>query len=324
MKTLTYLLTGAALALSVGASAAQTTVCMFKTWDARYPGSVVICDRFAEMVTAASAGAIRIEMFGPETIPPLQQLEPVQNGIFEVLCTYPGFHTGATTLLTGIEAIRPDVEGFRASGAREIIDEVYAGLGLRVISVPLGHGYAAFLRQPLSANGDLAGMQIRALPPQHPYLAALNATPVVLSPADMFSALERGVVDGALFPMAGATGYGFADVTSRYFEVPGTAPHVILAHPAFWDSLSEELRAAFVEQAILLENETPGTYTRLLAEETALMAARGMEHVKLAPGPEAALREAVVKGAWSFAATRNPDAAERLRERVEAAGLLLQ
>jgi len=323
MKTLTYLAAAVTLALA-GAAQAQTSVRMLKTWDNRYPGSVVICDRYAELLTEASGGAITVQTFGPETIPPLQQLEPVQNGLFQILCTYPGFHTGSATVLTGLEAIRPDAEAFRASGARAVVDEVYDALGLQVVSVPLGHGYSIFLNRDLSDAGDLSGLQIRALPPQHPYINVLGGTPVVLPPAEMFSALERGVVDGALFPMAGATGYGFADVTSRYFEVPATAPHIILANPEFWASLPDDVRQVFVDQATVLELEIPATYDRLNADEATLMAERGMEHLVLGDAQAQALRSSIVDGAWAFAASRNAEPAARLRALVEDAGLLLQ
>lgn len=322
MKTLTFLLTAGALSLTAGTAAAQADVRLLKTWDNRYPGAVVICDRYAELLAEVSGGAITVQTFGPETIPPLQQLEPVQNGLFQILCTYPGFHTGAATLLTGLESMRADVEGFRASGAREVIDEVYGGLGLQVVSVPLGHGYAAFLNRPLSPQGDLSGMQIRALPPQHPYLAALHGTPVVLPPAEMFSALERGVVDGALFPLAGATGFGFGDVTDHYFDVPGTSPHIILANPGFWEGLTDETRAQFLEAAMRLEDEVPATYTRLNDEERQRLADAGMELAALSDAAAGALDVAVLTGSWAYAATRNADAATRLRAAVEAAGLL--
>lgn len=113
-------------ATETGTASAETSVRMLKTWDARHPGSAVICDRYAHMLDEASGSEIAVEVFGPETIPSLDQLEPAQNGLSHVLCTFPGFHTGAITLLTGLEGIRPDAAAFRGSGARDAADS--AGL----------------------------------------------------------------------------------------------------------------------------------------------------------------------------------------------------
>ncbi|BCH28557.1 ABC transporter substrate-binding protein [Mesorhizobium sp. L-8-10] len=322
MKNLAKLLACTALISIANMASAETMVRMLKTWDERYPGSVVICDRYAQLLTEASGGQIVVQMSGPETIPPLEQLEPTQNGLFQVLCTYPGFHTGAVTLLTGLESIRPDPERFRSSGAMEIVRETYGKLGLYAISVPLAHGYWMFLKHGLSEAGDLGGMQIRALPPQHPYITAIGGTPVVLPPPEMFSALERGVVDGAIFPAAGATGYGFPEVTNRYFDAGVTSPHVILANQAFWDGLSEDIRQTFLEQAKILEDETPRIYDKLIAEEQEKVAGAGMEQLALDDEAASKLSKAIVEGSWSFAASRDAAAAEQLRAAIEQADLL--
>lgn len=317
-----YLATTAVLFVTAGGAFAETTVRMLKTWDARYPGSTVICDRYAELVTEASGGEIVVQMAGPETIPPLEQLEPTQLGLFQMLCTYPGFHTGAATLLTGLESIRPDAAAFRGSGAMEVVQQTYGNLGLHAVSVPLAHGYWVFLNKPLSEQGDLTGLQVRALPPQHPYITAIGGTPVVLPPAEMFSALERGVIDGALFPAAGASGYGFAEVTDSYVETTVSSPHVILANQSFWDGMPEEVRQVFEEQARVLEDEIPGVYDRLNAEESEKLAAAGMTRVELDPEVAAELSEGIATGSWAFAGSRDTDAAEQLHDLVEAAGLL--
>lgn len=321
MKISKLLAAGAILAATAGAAAAQTTVRMLKTWDARYPGSKVICDRYAQLLTEASGGEIVVQMSGPETIPPLEQLEPTQSGLFQVLCTYPGFHTGATTLLTGLEGIRPDVAAFRDSGAMDVIQETYGKLGLQAVAVPLAHGAWFFLNKPLSAGGDLSGLQIRALPPQHPYVSAIGGTPVVLPPAEMFSALERGVIDGAVFPSAGASGYGFSEVTNSYFETEIVLAHVILANQAFWDGLPEGVRKIFEEQARVLEDEIPAVYDRLNAQEQEKLAAAGMTRLELDPAVASRLAEAIDSGAWAYAESRDADAAQRMKALVEQAGL---
>lgn len=322
MKRLMTLATAAAMALTTTTALAETNIRMLKTWDTRYPGSVVICDRFAELLTEASGGEITVQVSGPETIPPLEQLEPTQLGLFQVLCTYPGFHTGSASLLSGLESIRPDAEAFRASGAMDVVRETYGALGLHAVSVPLAHGYWIYLNRDLSEAGDLSGMQIRALPPQHPYISSVGGTPVVLPPAEMFSALERGVVDGALFPAAGASGYGFAEVTDRYFKTDVSAPHVILANQAFWDSLPENVRAVFEGQAMILEDEIPGVYDRLNAEEAEKLAAAGMELLTLSDEVAQKMANGIASGSWTFAETRDGEAAGKLRGIVEEAGLL--
>ena len=144
----------------------------------------------------------------------------------------------------------------------------------------------------------------------------------MLPPAEMFSALERGVIDGALFPAAGASGYGFAEVADSYLTTNISSPHVILANQAFWDGLPEDLRTVFDAQAEVLETEIPGVYDRLNAEEAEKLAAAGMQKLELDAATAARLEEGVASGAWTFAQSRDPEAAARLEDRVTEAGLL--
>lgn len=324
-KMVSALALAGVFAMQAVAASAQTQIRMLKTWDARYPGSTVICDRFAGMIDEASKGSIKVQVSGPETIPPLDQLDPTRNGLFQILCTYPGFHIGATTLLSGLESIEPDAEAFRASGGMAVVDEHYAKLGLKALAVPLAHGVTFFLKKPLSDKGDLTGLQIRALPANHPYVTALGGTPVTLTPPEMFSALERGVVDGAFFPTAGASGYGFAEVTDRFVANVGlTLPHVILANAAFWAGLDDATKAMISEQAAALEDETPGVYEKLNAEESAKLKEKGMQAVELSPAATDALTKAVAQASWDYASTRAAEDAKELKEKVSAAGLISQ
>ncbi|MBN9888894.1 TRAP transporter substrate-binding protein [Salipiger abyssi] len=320
LKTISF---GLAAALSLASAAQATDIRMLKTWDDRYPGSGAICDRFAELATEASGGEISFQMFGPETVPPLEQVDPVRNGVFQVLCTYPNFHTGESTLLAGLESTVPDAEKLRSSGAWDIVDENYRSIGLKTLAIPTAHGLTIFLTDPLSEDGDIAGRSIRGLPSVHPIIESLGGVGVVLPPAEMLSSLERGIIDGALFPIAGAAGFGFAEVTSYYLgDLPYALPHVVLMQDGFWQGLSEADQQALLEAGKMLEDEIDGVYDELNAEEMARLEERGVEEQPLSDAMLdkylAALREA----SWTFAHSRSGAFADRLEQAVTEAGLL--
>lgn len=95
--------------------AQATDMRMLKNWDDRFPGSGAICDRFVELATEMSGGAIAFQQFGPETVPPLAQVDAGRNGVFQVLCTYSNFHSGDSTLLAGRKARFPTLKSFAAA-----------------------------------------------------------------------------------------------------------------------------------------------------------------------------------------------------------------
>lgn len=314
---------GLAVTLSLASTAQATDIRMLKTWDDRYPGSVAICDRFVELATEASGGAITFQTFGPETVPPLEQMDPVRNGVFQVLCTYPNFHTGESTLLAGLESTVPDAEKLRSSGAWDIVDQNYRNLGFKTLAIPTAHGLTIFLTDPLSDDGDIAGRSVRGLPSAHPIIESLGGVGVVLPPAEMLSSLERGIIDGALFPVAGAAGFGFAEVTSYYLgELPYALPHVVLMQGGFWDGLSAEDQAALMVAGKALEDEIDGVYDTLNADEVARLKERGVQEQPLSGALLEKYLAAVREASWTFARTRSQPYADQLEKAVSDAGLL--
>lgn len=317
---------GLAAAVLAGwaAAAHADDIRMLRTWDDRYPGTTVICDRYAELVTEKSGGEISFSMFGPESVPPLAQIDPVRNGIFPVLCSYPNFHTGSTTLLAGLESAIPDgAEKLRSSGAWDIVADAYGELGLKTLAIPMGHGITVFLTKPLSETGDIQGRTIRALPSVHPLIEAIGGSGVVLPPAEIFSALERGIVDGAVFPLAGAIGMGFAEVTSYYIgDLPSSLPHVILMNQKFWDGLSDKDKETFLSAGKALEDEMNQVYDDLNAQQMKQLAEKGVELQQLSDAAEEKYVAAQRESAWTFAHTHGGDSVDRLRQVAADAGLL--
>ena len=243
-----------------------------------------------------------------------------------MLCTYPGFHTGATTLLTGLEGVRPDPAALRDSDAPEVIEASYAKLGVHVIAVPLAHGYWIYLNREMPASGDLDGLQIRALPPQHAYIESLGGVPVVLpAGGDVQRARTRRGRRRAVPGRRRHRLTAFAEVTERYFETGATrAARAARQTRDFWERARPgRARGLRIGGRPPSRTRSPASTTGLNAEEAEKMQGAGMERVTLGEAPAASLTDAIVSGAWDFAGSLDREAAGSLREAVEGTDLLL-
>lgn len=315
----------AAISLLCATGATAQDVRMLNTWDNRYPGTNIICNQYADLLVEASGGEVSVNTFGPETIPPLEQLEPLAAGLFDVLCTYPAFHTGTTTLLGGLESAVADPNSFRDTGGFDLINAHYQTFGVELVSLPMGTGISIFLRDALNDEGRFEGRTIRGLPQSHAYIEALGGTGVVLPPSEMFSSLERGVIDGALFPLTGAQGYGFAEVANYYItDMPFSLPHLILVNSSFWNGLTDAQRANFQEAARALEERTPQAYVERNAAEITLLNEAGMMPQVLTEQSRSDYLESLLEASWEFSASRSGDVSAELRQNLQDAGLLLE
>ena len=71
--------------------------------------------------------------------------------------------------------------------------------------------------KPIRTLDDLKGMKIRTGGgPQPPTLRLLGATPVAISPPDVYTALERGTVDGLTFPWEAVKSFKVDEVTKYH------------------------------------------------------------------------------------------------------------
>lgn len=91
---------------------------------------------------------------------------------------------------------------------------------------------------------------------------------MVLPPAEIYSALEKGVVDGAAWPVIGALDYGWYEVAG-YFLRPtfGTATYMILMNLGTWTGLDEAEQTMLLEQGAALEVSSIDTLAEVALTE---------------------------------------------------------
>ena len=93
-------------------------------------------------------------------------------------------------------------------------------------------------------------MKIRCSPTLIGFIKKLGGQPVVIPPTEVYTALERGVVDGYVFPAALIRDWGWEKLT-KYIVNPGfyNGANVVLVNQKKWDRLPDSL------QKILIESE---------------------------------------------------------------------
>ena len=151
---------------------------------------------------------------GPDAVPPLEQFEPVQAGVFDVLFTHPAYHAGATALPLSIDAIAPDPTKRREAGIIETLDKHYETLGLKLIAAPAtgSVGFQYVLKEPVDGEPAFAGRKLRGTVSYQPMIEALGGSLVVMGGGEVYSALQTGVVDGAAWGLTGVKDFKWNEV----------------------------------------------------------------------------------------------------------------
>src|SRR5437016_10825614 len=112
-----------------------------------------------------------------------------------------------------------------------------------------------YLNKPISSP-DLTGLKIRITPVYRDFFQALGATVVQTAPGEVYTALERGVVDGYGWPITGIFDLGWHEKT-KYRVDPGfyTAEVSILVNKSTWDRLDDRQKKAIGDAAAWIETQ---------------------------------------------------------------------
>jgi TRAP-type C4-dicarboxylate transport system substrate-binding protein len=311
-----------ALALTGAATAAELR--MVGAFPENFVFTNEIAKPFIDKVSAATGGELTVAFSGPDTVPPLEQFEPVQAGVFDVLFTHPAYHAGVSAVGLAIDAIDADPKARREKGIIAYLDEHYRGLGMKLIAAPPtgSDGFHYVLKGPIDSDPPFGGMKIRGTVSYHPMIEALGGSPVVLGGGEVYTALQTGVVDGAAWGLTGVKDFKWHEVASHLTRpVFGQVGVMILMNLDAWEGLTEAQKTALEKVAVDLENESVARFDRLAADEFEALKGLGMKETRFSDADAARLDTLWSEGVWKVAVGRAGADAEGLRTLAREAGL---
>ena len=320
MKRTFALAAGLLFSLSVHAQNLR----MLVAWPPSDRASAGQAAEFKRIVEEIGKGKVTVQLLGPEVVPPLEQLQPVSAGAFDMLFTHGAYHGGSKGLALTADAIVPDPTKRRQSGVFGFMDDFYQknhNMKILAISIAAG-GYHCFLRAPLTPEGDWKNRKMRGISTFHGVIQALGGSPVVIPVGETYSALEKGVVDGSCMPAAGMVDYKLYEVAKYRVEPTFGSNNVIAAiNLNKWNSLSKEAQTILTEAGIKTEINNIAYGEAVLKEERAELAKRGVQVARL-PAAKAQLMEAAWnQSIWDLGERCCGPAAKQLRDISVKAGL---
>ena len=167
---------------------------------------------------------------------------------------------------------------------------------------------------------DIKGMKIRVMPLYIPFIKALGATPVTIAPDEIYTSMERGVVDGFMYVNVGPVSWGLHEVT-KYVVEPG----VFQMEPATmvnmdkWKKIPPDIQALMMD--IMQDMEYIASMRNVMLEqkEIRIRTAAGMKVLQLPPADA----EKFVKTAsdTTYLIEKSPEYGPKLRELTSRSAL---
>ncbi len=303
------------------ASPSHQTLSMLQSWNNNHSAVINVPVVFVDEVSEISGGQIGITTYGPEVIAAFEQVRPVSNGAFDILFTHGLYHTGTSWMGATLDAVPSDIEWRRKSGVWDTVDQYYISEhNLKVLAIAVAEtGFRIFLNKAVSTKEDMAGKSIRALQTQQCLMDELATTPVLLPPSEIYSAVEKKVVDGLIWTGVGAYGFKFHEVAPYIIEPSfGNVSYLILMNNDTYTELSSENQQILLEAGRRVEAQSIQRFNALYEQERRLMLAEGAQFVSMPSFSSDFANECFARGVWETAIrnSSSKDSIEALRKLV--------
>lgn len=257
--------------------------------------------QFAEEVNEMFAGEVEIVWRGgPEVMPPFKQAEGVRNGAMGMTYTSPSYYQGLVPTSGTMNLSFKTYEEIAATDYHERMTELHAEKDLVYLGeIPATQlNFMIYMGEDVTSLDDLKGKRIRVFPTLLPLVQALEAEPIVLPMGEIFTALDRGAIDGYMQgPLNQAEQYGNLVKT---VILPGVyrAGFPVLVNKDKWNELSPDVQERL---------------TTFLRDDFAPR----MDHIWAEP--IAAGRQEMIDAGWNFLELTGDDAAAYEKMAMDAA-----
>ena len=246
---------GIVLGTSADADAKKVRWKMQSTFGSKLPHLGTSGVRFTQNVKEMTDGQLDIKFFEPGAlVPSLECFDAVSKGALESCWTTPGYHTAKYPALSFFTTVPfgPQIGEFLGwkwfGGGNDLKQEIYDKHNLIAFdSFAIGPETSGWFKTEITSLEQIKGLKMRFFGLGAKVMQKMGAATQLLAGADIYPALERGVIDATEFSMPTIdTKLGFHQI-AKYNYFPGWHQQVsvseLLMNKDAWNKLSKAHKA---------------------------------------------------------------------------------
>jgi TRAP-type C4-dicarboxylate transport system substrate-binding protein len=156
-----------------------------------------------EKVNKEGKGTLQINFIGgPKAIPTFEVGKSVQSGVVDIGFTTGAFYTNVMPEADILKLSETSAAEQRKNGGYDLINKIWAEkANMRYLAKTVEFTpFHLYLTKKID-KPDLTGLKIRITPVYREFFQAMNAQVMTTAPGEVYTALERGVIDGYGWPI---------------------------------------------------------------------------------------------------------------------------
>jgi len=305
----------AVLAVPLAASAQEVTLKVVSA----FPETSTYVKRlesWIERVNQDGKGTLRLHFIGgPKAIPTFEVGNAVRTGVVDMAMSTGAFYTNVFPESDALKLTQMPIAEQRKTGAYDYINRVWSQKGnmyylARIVEHQPFHVY---LNKKID-KPDLTGLKIRVTPVYRDFFTALGATVMQTAPGEVYTALERGVVDGYGWPVGGIFDLNWQERT-KFRVDPGfyDAEVSLIVNLDAWNKLSPTQRDFLTRQGLAFEglNDFWKTYAQ---EEIKRQAQAGIQVIRFEGAQAKQYLDRAYETGWAGIVKVSPEHGAKMRD----------
>jgi len=247
--------------------------------------SVKFLGTYIDMVNERAEGELVIEWVGgPDVIPGFDQGAAVSSGTIDMAGTCHSYYTSlapagfATCILSQFTPMKE-----RENGVFDFIAAENEKINIHFLGrLETNRSFHIGLKEAVERPQDLAGRKIRTMALYDYFLNALGAVPVTVAHPEVYSALERGVVEGYAYPFSDAVELSLYEVCGYFIDHTFYEAGNVIAIMNLdkWNSLPKKLQNLMTDAMKDMEPQMYDMYGEAKVANKQVMIDNGMVPIK--------------------------------------------
>src|SRR3954463_1770618 len=269
-----------------------------------------------EKLNKEGKGVLQLNFIGgPKAIPTFEVGNAVKTGVVDM-----GFSTGAfyTNVMPEADILKlseTSAAEQRANGGYDLINKIWAEKAnmrylAKVVEFTPFHLY---LNKKID-KPDLAGLKIRITPVYRDFFQAMGASVMTTAPGEVYTALERGVIDGYGWPIHALFDLNWQEKT-KYRVDPGfyNAEVSLIMNLDKYKSLPAKARQ-FLDQEALAYEKQNDFWKSYNQNEAKRQADAGIQTISFDAATSKSYVEKAKEIGWAAAIKASPQYGEQLKK----------
>ena len=308
----------AVLAAALAAPAASAQETTLKVVSAFSENSIYVkrLETWMQKVNADGKGVLQLNFIGgPRAVPTFEVGNAVKTGVVDIALTTGAFYTNLMPEADALKLAQSTIAEQRRNGAFEVINKIWnERANMYYLGRPVeGQTFHLYLNKKID-KPDLSGLKIRVTPVYRDFFQALGAQVVTTAPGEVYTALERGVVDGYGWPIGGIFDLGWQEKT-KYRVDPGfyNVEVSLVMNLDAWKRLTPAQRDFLTKEVLAFEAQN-GFWKGDNAAEAKRQAQAGVQTITFDAATSKRYLDTAYEAGWKAILKASPDNGAKLRE----------